>query len=209
MSTHNDRFACVLLIIGFLIAGMSLAFSQSPTETVEPESFKLDKVHSMVLFRVHHQGAGQFWGRFNDVTGTVLYPRDDSSSPRFDVEVDVASVDTGTAKLDRTLMSPDFFNGPEHPTISFRSSAGERTGEGLWKITGDLTMLGKTLPVTAMVEVTGVRGNPVVAKAGWEAIFTIKRSDFGMDWGVENDSLGDEVRLVIGLEGESGPPVRQ
>ena len=110
MSTHNDRFAGVLLIIGFLIAGMSLAFSQSPTETVEPESFKLDKVHSMVLFRVHHQGAGQFWGRFNDVTGTVLYPRDDSSSPRFDVEVDVdVKVDGDvavTSKSTSTLTPP-------------------------------------------------------------------------------------------------------
>ncbi|MDG2094766.1 MAG: YceI family protein [Phycisphaerales bacterium] len=209
MSVHNNRFAGVLLIIGFLVAGLSLAFSQSPSTESKSETFRLDPVHSMVLFRVHHQGAGQFWGRFNDVAGTVLYPRDDSSAPVFDVEVEVSSVDTGTAKLDRTLMSPDFFNGPEYPKITFRSSAGERVGEGLWKVTGDLTMLGETRPVTSMIEVTGVRGNPVVAKAGWEAVLTIDRTDFGMDWGVENDSLGDEVRLVIGLEGESGPPVKR
>ena len=93
--------------------------------------------------------------------------------------------------------------------MTFKSTSAKRSDERAWNVTGDLTMLGKTRPVTAMVEVTGVRGNPVVAKAGWEAIFTIKRSDFGMNWGVENGSLGDEVRLVIGLEGESGPPAKK
>jgi polyisoprenoid-binding protein YceI len=66
-------------------------------------------------------------------------------------------------------------------------------------------MLGKTEPIEAAVEVTGVIGNPVVAKAGWEAIFTIYRSDFGMQWGVNNGALGDEVKLIIALEGDTGP----
>jgi len=208
MRIHIGRFTGFILLIGVLVSGISTAFSQSASTQTEAEVFRLDPVHSMVLFRVHHQGAGQFWGRFNDVNGTVLYPRDDSAAPEFDIAVAVASVDTGTTKLDRTLMSPDFFNGLEHPAMTFKSTSAERTGERGWKVTGDLTMLGKTLPATALVEVTGVRGNPVVAKAGWEAVFTIKRSDFGMEWGVENQSLGDEVRLVIGLEGESGPPAK-
>tara|TARA_Y100000589_G_scaffold295211_1_gene301393 strand:- start:1697 stop:2326 length:630 start_codon:yes stop_codon:yes gene_type:complete len=208
MRIHIGHLAGVVLLVGVLVSGLAAAFSQSTSTQADAEVFRIDPVHSMVLFRVHHQGAGQFWGRFNDVNGTVLYPRDDSAAPKFDIEVAVASVDTGTTKLDRTLMSPDFFNGKEHPTMSFKSNSAERAGERVWKVNGDLMMLGKNKPVTAMVEVTGVRGNPVVAKAGWEALFTIKRSDFGMDWGVENQSLGDEVRLVIGLEGESGPPVK-
>lgn len=208
MRIHIGRLAGFILLIGVLVPGISTAFSQSASSQTEAEVFRLDPVHSMVLFRVHHQGAGQFWGRFNDVNGTVLYPRDDSAAPEFDIEVGVKSIDTGTTKLDRTLMSPDFFNGTEYPTMSFKSTSAERTGDRSWKVSGDLTMLGKTKPATAMIEVTGVRGNPVVAKAGWEAVFTIKRSDFGMNWGVENQSLGDEVRLVIGLEGESGPPVK-
>ena len=52
----------------------------------------------MALFRVQHAGAGQFWGRFNDVTGTVEYSRDDSVAPVFDVAVATKSIDTGTAK---------------------------------------------------------------------------------------------------------------
>ncbi|MCP4940198.1 MAG: YceI family protein, partial [Phycisphaeraceae bacterium] len=52
------------------------------------------------------------------------------------------------------------------------------------------------------VEFTGLAGNPVQKKAGFEATFEVKRSDFGMDWGVKNKALGDDVRLVVGLEGD-------
>ncbi|MBT5381846.1 MAG: YceI family protein, partial [Phycisphaerae bacterium] len=54
-------------------------------------------------------------------------------------------------------------------------------------------------------EVTGVRGNPVLAKAGWEAVFQINRSDFGMDWGIENASLSNDVKLIVALEGGIEP----
>ena len=174
-----------------------MAVAQAPKTAGPVETFRLDPVHCMALFRIQHQGAGQFWGRFNEVTGTVDYPRDDSAAPKFDIQVDVASIDTGTTKLDRTLMGPDFFNAREFETLTFKSTGAERIGERRWMITGDLVILGKTLPVTAEVEVTGVRGNPVVAKAGWEAVLTIYRSDFGMTWGVDNGALGDEVKLVF------------
>ncbi|MBG79420.1 MAG: hypothetical protein CMJ39_01775 [Phycisphaerae bacterium] len=209
MFNLRPRLLYLTLAIGTLVSGLSYAVVQTPQAGSRVEVFRLDPVHCMAMFRVHHQGAGQFWGRFNDVTGTVDYPRDDSVAPVFDVAVNVGSIDTGTTKLDRTLIGPDFFNGREFENITFKSTSAERVDERQWKVDGELTLLGKTKPVTAMVEVTGVRGNPVVAKAGWEAIFTIKRSDFGMNWGVENGSLGDEVRLVIGLEGESGPPAKK
>ena len=108
---------------------------------------------------------------------------------------------TGTEKLDRTIMSPQFFNAKENPEVTFKSTGGEKTGENTWEITGDLSMHGVTRPITANLELTGVAGNPVQKKAGFEAIFTVKRSDFDMNWGVKNKALGDEVRLVIGIEG--------
>jgi polyisoprenoid-binding protein YceI len=63
-----------------------------------------------------------------------------------------------------------------------------------------MTMLGVTKPVAAEVEVTGVQGNSVLAKAGWEAVFEINRSDFGMDWGIENGALSNDVKLIISIE---------
>ena len=60
-----------------LIGTMSM---QSPP-TAAAESWAIDPVHSTALFRIHHAGAGRFWGRFNDVTGSVDWPRDDSAAP--------------------------------------------------------------------------------------------------------------------------------
>ena len=172
------------------------------TQTAEAIEFTLDPVHCMANFRVHHMGAGMFWGRFNQVTGTMSTSEDGSIAPTMNVTVDVESVDTGTEKLDRTLMGPNFFDSKEFPTITFKSASAEPDGKGGWKITGDLTMLGVTKEIVADVELTGVKGSPVMKKAGYEAIFTIKRSDYGMEWGVKNGALGDEVRLIVGLEGD-------
>lgn len=165
-------------------------------------TWKLDPIHCMALFRIHHVGAGQFWGMFDGVTGTMSWPENSEEAPVFDVSVDVESVHTGTAKLDRTIMSPQFFNGKEFAAVTFKSTGGTMTGEGAWDVTGDFTMHGVTRPITAQVELTGVVGNPVQKKAGFEARFTIKRSDFDMNWGVKNKALGDEVIMIVGLEGD-------
>ncbi len=176
----------------------TVAESPSPDAMV----WKLDPVHCMALFRIHHVGAGQFWGMFDDVTGTISWSPDGDEIPAFDVSVDVESVHTGTTKLDRPIMSPQLFNGKELETVALKSTGGTATGEGTWDLTGDFTMHGVTRPITAKVELTGVAGNPVQKKAGFEATFELKRSDFDMDWGVKNKALGDQVRMIVGLEGD-------
>ena len=189
------------LAIMFLAAAGPRAIAKSSNARAEM-NWKLDPVHCMAVFRIQHMGAGMFWGKFNDVKGTVSYPEDGSEAPKFNVQVAVKSVDTGTEKLNKTIMGPQFFNAKEWEEITFTSTGAERIDEKNWKVKGNLTMHGVTKPIEALVEVTGVIGNPVQKKAGFEAVFSIKRSDYGMDWGVKNRALGDEVRLVIGLEGD-------
>ena len=201
-----------LLLIFFLpvfslIAMISLAASPvlQPQEADESQmTFKLDPVHCMANFRVQHMGAGMFWGRFNEVTGRIVTTDEGMVPVSFDVVIDVDSIDTGTEKLDRTLMGPNFFDGKEFKTITFTTDSVTPVAgpDSKWTVTGKISMLGVTKPVTAIVERTGVKGNPVMKKAGYEAIFSVKRSDFGMSWGVDNGALGDEVNLVVGLEGD-------
>jgi polyisoprenoid-binding protein YceI len=169
------------------------------------ETWKIDSVHSTTLFRIQHAGAGRFWGRFNDVTGTVDWPRDNAVAPSFDVTVATESIDSGNTKLDGHLKSPDFFNAREFETITFTSTGGEQVDDTHWRVTGELTLLGVSKPVSAVIEWTGVRGNPVLAKAGWEAVFEIKRSDFGMNWGIDRGALSDDVQLIVALEGGIEP----
>lgn len=208
MMPSTVRLPFVLLCTCAAITALaSIAAGPRPLSTQDESdamTFTLDPVHCMANFRVQHMGAGMFWGRFNAVSGTIE-TKDEGRIPlAFDVSIEVDSIDTGTEKLDRTLMSPNFFDEKEFSTITFKSSSLKpiEGRDGAYTVSGDLTLLGTTKPIEAIIERTGVNGNPVMRKAGYEAIFTIKRSDFGMTWGVDNGALGDDVRLVVGLEGD-------
>lgn len=182
-----------------LLAFAGLAAMQD-AKPMTPTTYKVDDVHSSTFFRVQHLGAGQFWGRFNKMDGSFTLS-DDPSKVSFDITVAVDSVDTAEPKLDAHLKSPDFFNAAEFPTMTFKSKSAKKSATGMWEVAGDFSMHGVTKPVTAQIEITGVAEMGMGARAGAEAIFTIKRSDFGMMYGVEKGSLGDSVRVLVNLEG--------
>ncbi len=171
---------------------------------VAPSTITLDPVHSMAVFRIQHLGAGFFWGRFNEVAGTVRWPLDDSAAPSFDVVAEVKKVDTGSAKLDGNLQGPNFFNEAEFPTIAFKSTGATRVGERRYTVTGNLTLRGVTKPIEVDCVVTGIGKGPTGQKVGFECTFALKRSDYGMKWGIDapKGALGDEVKMIIALEGD-------
>ena len=171
MTGIKTRLALALMgLVGAVVlvaaAPPSPGFTQDAQE--ERMTFTLDPVHCMANFRVQHMGAGMFWGRFNDVVGSMTTSEDGSAAPSFDVVIAVDSVDTGTEKLDRTLMGPNFFDAKEFEAITFKSRSAEPAGEGKWIVSGDLTLLGTTKPIVAEVEMTGMNGSPVQKKAGFE-----------------------------------------
>jgi polyisoprenoid-binding protein YceI len=166
----------------------------------EVTTYSIDNVHSHAMFRVHHLGAGQFWGRFNDVSGSMSF--DASGAPTaFDISVATESVDTAEPRLDNHLKSPDFFNAKEFPALTFNSTKVSRNADGTFSIMGNFSMHGMTKEVTAAIEVTGIADMGMGARAGVEAIFTVKRSDFGMKYGLDKGTLGDAVRVTVALEG--------
>ena len=183
---------------------VALAAQPYPAAQNAAAAMTFDPVHSMALFRIQHLEAGQFWGRFNGVEGSVSWPLDDASAPMIKAIAKVERVDTGSEKLDGNLKGPNFFNAKEFPEIAFTTTAGTRVGERHWTLTGDLSLHGVTKPVTVDCVVTGVGKGPTGKKVGFECQLTIKRSEFGMTWGIEKPpkALGDEVKLVIGLEAD-------
>jgi len=183
---------------------VALAAQAAPAAQPAAAAMTLDPVHSMALFRIQHLEAGQFWGRFNGVEGSVSWPLDDASAPMIKAIAKVERVDTGSEKLDGNLKGPNFFNAKEFPEIAFTTTTGTRVGERHWTLTGDLSLHGVTKPVTVDCVVTGVGKGPTGKKVGFECQLTIKRSEFGMTWGIEKPpkALGDEVKLVIGLEAD-------
>lgn len=163
-------------------------------------SFKVDSVHSALIFRVKHNNTSYAYGRFNAISGEFSIDQADPSKSSFDFSVKTDSIDTADAKRDQHLKNADFFNAKQYPTITFKSKSVTSAGKDTLAVTGDLTLHGVTRPVTATVEITGanrdMRGNSI---AGIESIFTIKRSDFGMK-GMAG-AVGDEVRIMLSSEG--------
>ena len=199
--------AVLVLSAPIALAGMLAAQSQpvakapAAAPAAGVQVFEIDDVHSMAMFRIHHMGAGQFWGRFNDVSGNFAFEEGKAEGLRFDVTIKTESVDSGNESLDKHLRSPDFFAAKDFPSMTFKSGSARKTGERTYDVDGELTMLGVTKPITAKVEFCGAADMGRGRKAGFEAQFTVKRSDFGMKYGVDKGAIGDEVKVVVGLEG--------
>lgn len=163
------------------------------------DSYKVDPVHSSVLFSVKHFGVTDFYGDFKEISGTVILDTADPSKSSVELNVPVESLDSRNEKRDQHLKSPDFFNAKQFPTITFKSNKVEGAGD-TYKITGDLTIHGVTKPVTAEfkkgAENKGQKGE---VRSGGETRFTIKRSDFDMKFMM--GPLGDDVNIILSLEG--------
>lgn len=166
------------------------------------ETFTVDAVHSSVVFKIQHMGVTNFYGRFNDISGTYSIDAANPAAGNFDIQVKTGSVDTKNGQRDGHLKSPDFFNATEFPVISFKSTKVAKGANGQFNITGDLNLHGVTKPITATTIVFPARQTQKGYKSGFETTFTIKRTDFGMDTYVAEGSLGDEVQITVAVEGE-------
>lgn len=198
--------ACTtLLLAGFM---HRTPHQETPAAETASSAWQVDTVHSCALFRVRHLGAGYFWGRFNDVSGTVNFDPADAKSLSMNIAIDVDSVDSGHPGLDRHLKSPDFFDSKEFPKMTFKSASvtvvptTKRSDDPVtaWDVKGTLSMRGQSKDVTARVMYWGANDAGRGLKAGFEATFKMKRSDFGMNYGVENKSLGDMVTVTVAFE---------
>jgi polyisoprenoid-binding protein YceI len=191
-----------------LIALVALGASPAPTAPeaapvpVSPAAAKtlgIDGSHSFVMFKVRHNGVNDAWGRFNQISGRILLDDENPGDSSVSIEIPADSVDTGNEKRDGHLKSPDFFNAVEFPTISFESESVKSTGKDTFEVKGRMSLHGETKPLTVTVTravAEGRRG----AVYGFASTFTFKRSDYGMDYGIEQGSLGDEITVMLNLE---------
>ena len=163
------------------------------------DTYKVDPVHSNVVFKITHFNMAPFYGLFVGPSGQFVLDEDAARSS-FQFEVPVEKVVTGQEKRDAHLKGPDFFNAKQFPTISFKSTSVAKKGENAYEVTGDLTARGVTKQAVVTIEKTGQGKDPQgKERAGLHATFTIKRSDFGINYMPQG--LGDEVTLMVGIEG--------
>jgi polyisoprenoid-binding protein YceI len=116
------------------------------------------------------------------------------------MQAETKNVDTAVEKRDTHLKSPDFFNAGEYPLVSFKSKSVKKLSENTYAVSGDLALLGKTRPITVEVHATGAGKDPWGNfRRGFVTSFSIKRSDFGMDFMM--GGVSDEVHLTVSVEG--------
>lgn len=187
------------------IAAIAAALTVRPaTEAGAPadNAWKVDSTHSSVVFKVKHAGASWFYGTFSDISGSFTLDPAALGDAKIALEIDAQSIGTRDEKRDQHLRGPDFFDAKQFPKISFASTKVAKAGDG-FLVTGNLTLRGETKPIEVQVAKTG-EGEFYGKRVGYEATFAIKRSDFGMDYGIADKALGDEITLWIAVEGVQG-----
>lgn len=164
------------------------------------ETYKIDPVHSSVGFTIRHFFTN-VPGSFTKFSGIIVVDRDDLEKSSVEATIEIASVDTRTAKRDDHLRSPDFFDAAKFPVMTFKSKAWKKTGDDTFDVTGDLTIKGVTKEVVLKVKSLGFGpGMQGAMLSGWEATTTINRNDFGIT--TFPKVLGDEVPVTIAVEAD-------
>ena len=166
----------------------------------ETGTYNFDKAHSVIGFKVKHNGLIEIPGFFRDFTGTVNYDAKDVTKSTVEFTAKATSVDTGVAARDNHLRSKDFFEIEKFPEITFKSTKVEQKGKG-WVMTGDFTMKGVTKSMTFPFSIVGFI--PASERAGtrmgiW-AETKLNRRDFGVNYGTAA-TIADEISIELAIE---------
>jgi polyisoprenoid-binding protein YceI len=168
-------------------------------------SWKADPDHSRIRFKVKHMMIADVHGEFTEFDAAVKFDENEVANSKVEVTIKTPSLTTYNEKRDSHLKSPDFFEIEKYPTITFKSTKIEKSGDYL-KITGDLTIHGTTKEVVFDVEdLSQAVKDPW---GGWRmaasATGTINRYDFGLKWNVSLETggvlVGEKVTMMIEVE---------
>jgi polyisoprenoid-binding protein YceI len=165
-------------------------------------TWKVDPMHSKLLFTITHLGIADITGQFKKFEVTVSTNKADFSDGVFEFSADIASIDTEVEMRDNHLKSPDFFEAEKFPKMTFKSTSITNTGKDKYKLTGDLTIRGVTKPVTMDLWYRGTTEHPQskAPVAGFQLTGFLKRSDFNIGAKFPAPMLSDEV--MIRADGE-------
>ena len=186
----------ILAISGLMFAIFATAAQDAPAA----EKYKIDPVHSSIMFRVQHFGVSFFYGRFNEVTGAFLVDDKSITDSSVEATIKVGSLDTHNDKRDSDLKGPDFFNAKTFPVITFKGKSFKKMEGDKVEVSGDLTLHGVSKSVTLVLAHVGSGKDPWGGyRSGYEGSLVLKRSDYGMKYMLEG--IGDEVTMYFGIEG--------
>lgn len=199
----TKRHIAGLLFFPIAVLVVSLLVGTNPESNLsaqnKTQSFKLDTVHSSLLFKVSHFGISYTYGRFIDFDGSLQFDQEQPENSSISLTAKSDSVRTWSKKRDNHLKSPDFLNAKQYPEITFKSTSVKKVSENHYKVTGDFTLHGTTKEISIDVNKTGEgKGPNGNFRIGFHTTFDITRSKYGMDQMV--GPAGDNVEIIISTE---------
>ena len=167
----------------------------------EPATYAVDPTHAAAFYEIGHFGTSTNRGRIPVKEGSVQLDRA-AKTGKVDVTLDVAAVNSGIPPLDKHLASADFFDAAQFPTAKFVGDKLTFNGDKLAEVSGQLTLRGKTQPVTLKANNFNCYQNPMFKRevCGGDFETTIKRSLWGVNYGL-NYGFADDIRLQVQVEG--------
>lgn len=165
-------------------------------------AYQIDPAHSKVGFEIPHLVISTVEGKFNNFEGKIDL-KDKFENSKVGVTADISSIDTGVAKRDDHLKSPDFFDAAKNPKMKFESTGISGTSDN-FKLTGNLTIKGVTKKVTFDGKYLGqVKDGYGNEKVAFTAKTKISRKDFGLTWNTMVEAgpvVGDEVTIDLRIQ---------
>lgn len=180
-------------LIAIAVAGLPF------TAMAAPSSYTIDPDHTYPYFKISHLGFSTMQGRFNSTQGKLTIDMANKTGS-VDITIDATTVDTAHAKRDEHLASPDFLNAMEFPEITYKSTKVTIHDDNTATVEGNLTIMGTRKPVTLNVTNITCGTHPFNNRelCGFDANTTIKRSDFGVTYGLP--AIGDEMKIELAVE---------
>jgi polyisoprenoid-binding protein YceI len=165
--------------------------------------FAISQANSSIKFNVKASVA--IGGTFDNWNATLTFTSPDVTTGVLDVEIQAASVDTGSGMKDSKLKGSDFFDAANNPLITFKSTKLVQTGPTTFEVDGNFTIRGVTRPESLTLAVSGVgTGSGVI-----NGTLYFDRKDYGMNSGIPFIRIANRVEVNVALQGTrvSGPPL--
>ncbi len=153
------------------------------------------------MFSTSHLGFSNPVGRFRKFDGVLRFDPQDMQASNVSITIFSDSVEMGDPRWNKALRGKKYFDSDAHPEIRFTSTAIDQMDAHSATVTGNLTLLGVTAPVTLQMRLNRVGIHPLTGRqtAGFSGIASLKRSDFGMTEAL--NMVGDEVDIMLEVEG--------
>ena len=191
-----------ILAVVYTITSVSMGWQAKTSEQQASTTFTVDSGHSTLTYRVRHMNVAYFHGRIHKPAGSFTIDDADLAGSSVHITAEIANMDSGSDGRNSFLTGPQLFNAAEFPTLEFHSTSIRKISDATYEATGVFKMHGVTKSITIpLAEYTTLQTERMGHRGGFECIFTVKQSDYGMNYAIERGGLGDEVRITVAIEG--------